>query len=120
MRYLWVAVGLSALGLGIIGVALPLLPTTPFLLLAAYAFARSSPRLSAWLIEHQTFGPMIINWQIHGSISRRAKTIAAVTMLLTFLLSVVMAMPRHVLIIQAVVLSLAALFVLTRPHGPDE
>lgn len=120
MRYFWIAIGLTSLLLAVIGVVLPLLPTTPFILLSAYAFARSSPRLSAWLLAHPTFGPLIENWQANGSISRRAKTVAAITMALTFLLSVALGAPQHVLIIQAIVLSLAALFVLTRPHGPDE
>ena len=119
MRFIWAVIGLTALGLGLLGVALPLLPTTPFLLVAAFAFARSSPRLSAWLNGHRTFGPLIENWQTHGSINRRAKKVAAITMLLTFLLSVAFGAPQHVLIIQAVVLSLSALFVLPRPHGPE-
>lgn len=118
MRYIWATIGLIALGLGLVGVVLPLLPTTPFLLIAAFAFARSSPRLSAWLINHQTFGPLIKNWQAHGSINRRTKKVAVFTMLLAFLLSLALGVAQHVLIIQAVVLSLAALFVLTRPHGP--
>lgn len=118
MRILWLACGLTALGLGVIGIFLPLLPTTPFLLVAAFAFARSSPRLSNWLSSHATFGPFIHNWRETGSINRRAKHMAVFVMMLTFLLSVGMDAPLYVLIIQAVVLSGSALFILTRPDAP--
>lgn len=119
-RLIWMTVGLTALALAFIGVALPLLPTTPFLLVAVYAFARSSPRLEAWLINHKHFGALIRNWQRDGSIDRRTKILAAIVMALTFLLSVALGASSTVLVIQAVVLSCAATFVLTRPDGPTE
>ena len=72
-RVLWLLLGIAATGFGIAGAVLPLLPTTPFLLVATYAFARSSPRLHAWLMSHRQFGPLIANWQQHGAIGRRAK-----------------------------------------------
>jgi len=120
VRMIWMTIGLTALALGFIGVVLPLLPTTPFLLLAAFAFARSSPRLNAWLVNHPQFGAMIRNWQRDGSIGKRTKISAAVVMALTFVLSVVLGASNMVLIIQAIVLTGAATFVLTRPDGPRE
>ena len=72
-------VGLVALGLGALGIALPLLPTTPFVLLAAFAFAQSSEKLHRWLLEHNVFGPLIDNWHRYGAISRRAKIISVVS-----------------------------------------
>ena len=119
-RLLWMIAGLIALALGFIGVVLPLLPTTPFLLVAAYAFARSSPKLEAWLVNHKHFGVLIRNWQRDGSIGKRTKISAAVVMALTFVLSVVLGASNMVLIIQAIVLTGAATFVLTRPDGPRE
>ncbi|WP_366554974.1 YbaN family protein [Aquibaculum sediminis] len=116
-RLLWLLFGLAATATGLVGAVLPLLPTTPFLLLAAYAFARSSPRLHAWLLDHPRFGPLICNWQQHGGIDRRSKRIAVGVMAATFALSWVLGVSSTVLIIQAVVLSCAALFVLTRPDG---
>ena len=58
------------------GVVLPLLPATPFVLLSAYCFARSSPRLHGWLLAHKLFGPLIRNWEQHRAISPRAKLLA--------------------------------------------
>ncbi|MEM9667897.1 MAG: YbaN family protein [Pseudomonadota bacterium] len=115
MRAVWFTLGLVALGLGTLGAFLPLLPTTPFVLLAAFGFARSSERLHAWLLRHKIFGPLIKNWNENGSISRRAKIVSAISMLGVFLLSVTLKVSTTVLIVQAVVLSASALFVLSRP-----
>ena len=67
------AIGLIAVGLGMIGIFVPLLPTTPFLLLAAACFIRSSERLYHWLIHHQWFGTYIRNYREHRAITQRAK-----------------------------------------------
>lgn len=72
-RWLWLLLAYVALGLGIIGVFLPGLPTTPFVLLAAFAAARGSKRLHERLLAHRTFGPMIREWQATGAVNRRAK-----------------------------------------------
>jgi uncharacterized membrane protein YbaN (DUF454 family) len=77
--------GLFFVGLAILGVILPILPTTPFLLVAAACFAKSSPRLQKKLLANKTFGPLIHEWQQHRCIPRKAKRIA----LLTIILSVV-------------------------------
>lgn len=70
---LFKTLGFAFLGIGGLGVVLPLLPTTPFLLLAAACFARSSARWHAWLLGNPTFGPMIRDWEAHRCIPRRAK-----------------------------------------------
>lgn len=119
VRLLWCLLGLTALALGIAGTVLPLLPTTPFILLAAFAFAQSSPRLHHWLTTHRRFGPLIANWQQHGAISRRTKQISVAVMIGAFALSVALGVKPLLLGIQAVVLVGAATFVLTRPDGPD-
>lgn len=77
--------GLLFVGLAVLGVILPILPTTPFLLVAAACFAKSSPRLQKKLLANKTFGPLINEWQQHRSIPRKAKRVA----LLTIILSVV-------------------------------
>jgi len=117
-RLTWLVVGLVALALGAIGVALPLLPTTPFILLAAFAFAQSSEKLHRWLLAHNVFGPLIDNWQRHGAISRRAKVISVVTMAALPLISLALAAPAALIVAQLVVLGAAGLFVLTRPAPP--
>jgi uncharacterized membrane protein YbaN (DUF454 family) len=118
-RVLWLTVGFLATGCGIAGVVLPLLPTTPFLLLAAFAFARSSPRLHDWLVNHPRLGPPIADWQAHGAISRRTKLVAAAVMLATLALSVATGVRGEIVVVQALVLCAVAAFVLTRPDIPD-
>lgn len=82
MRLLFVVGGLLFVGLGVLGAFLPVLPTTPFLLLALFCFARSSPRLQAWLLQSPFFGPYLRDWQRHRGVRRRVK-IVAVTMVVT-------------------------------------
>ncbi|WP_076504459.1 DUF454 family protein [uncultured Pseudacidovorax sp.] len=79
-RWLMMALAVVALALAVAGVVLPGLPTTPFVLLAAWAAARSSPRLAGWLERHPLFGPLILNWRAGGRVSRRAKRSAAAAM----------------------------------------
>jgi uncharacterized membrane protein YbaN (DUF454 family) len=88
-RFLWVQVAFAALGTvflltGIVGVFLPLLPTTPFLLLAAACYARSSRRFYNRLMNHPAFGPLIVEWRTYRSIPWRTKLVAMTTMFLTF------------------------------------
>jgi len=117
-RLLYGGLGLLALGLAILGAFLPLLPTTPFLLVAAFGFARSSDTLHRWLLSHKRFGPMIRDWQEHGAISRRTKQISVATMAATPLLSFAFGAPALVIAIQVPVLIGSAAFVLSRP-SPD-
>ena len=79
-RFLLIALAVVSLALAVLGVVLPGLPTTPFVLLAAWAAARSSPRLAAWLEAHRLFGPMIRDWRAGGRVSRRAKWSATIAM----------------------------------------
>jgi len=83
---LWMA-GSVSLVLGLIGVVLPGLPTTPFILLAAACYARASPRLHGWLLNHRWMGPMLRDWERDRSLTRRTKTVAVVSMTLMVALS---------------------------------
>lgn len=117
MKIFLIISGIVSLILGIVGILLPLLPTTPFLLLSAFCFAQSSEKLHDWLLRHPYFGPAIIDWRENGNISKRNKTYAIVTILITFLLSVIFKVPLVVILIQMTVLSIVSLFILTRPQG---
>ena len=118
-RMLWFIAGILSVLLGAIGVLLPLLPTTPFLLLAAFAFARSSERMHQWLLKHKTFGPLIENWHKYGSIDPRSKRIAILVIVLTPLLSWLFGAPLWTVWVQVGILSCSAVFILTRPNPPE-
>ncbi len=75
-RTLWCAAGVLALVAGAVGIVLPLLPTVPFVLLAAFCFSRGSTRLEAWLLAHRHLGPPIRNWRSHRAMPLRAKQLA--------------------------------------------
>lgn len=120
MRAIYMVSGFCALALAIVGIVLPLLPTTPFLLVSAFCFARSSPKFHDWLLAHPYFGTVIKEWQQYRAISKRSKISAMVVILFTMVLSVALRVPTSILIIQIIVLSLSALFILTRPDGPKK
>ena len=100
--------------------ALPLLPTTPFLPIAAFAFARSSKRLTRWLHEHPKFGPLIDNWQRYGSIDRRSKQMAIAVIVATPIITYFIGAPWGRIGSQVLVLACSATFILTRPLPPGE
>jgi len=88
LRYLFVALGSIFLGLGVIGVFVPVLPTTPFLLLSAAFYVRSSNRLYRWLLKHKLFGKFIKDFRESKSISLRNKVISILSMSAMLALSV--------------------------------
>ena len=120
IRLLWALAGLLAVTIGAIGVVVPLLPTTPFLLIAAFAFARSSKRLTRWLHEHPKFGPLIDNWQRYGSIDRRSKQISIFVIVATPIITWLIGAPWWAIGAQVAVLACSATFILTRPLPPHE
>lgn len=81
--YLWVIFGWIFFILGVIGAFLPLLPTTPFLLLSAFCFNRGSPHFHSWLITHKYFGPPIRDWQEHRAIKIKYKILSSTMMLIS-------------------------------------
>lgn len=117
MRAVWICVGVLALALGAIGAVLPLLPTTPFVLLAAFAFTRSSPRLRARLEGSRAFGPIIRDWEASGAIAPRYKALACTMMGISLVGSIALGLALWVIAIQSVFLSGAAAYVLSRPSG---
>lgn len=119
IKVLWLLAGLASVAIGAIGVVVPLLPTTPFLLVAAFAFARSSTRLNRWLRDHRSFGPLIENWHRDGSIDRKVKRTAIIVILITPVITWLFGVPLWLIAGQLAVLSAAAIFILTRPLPPE-
>lgn len=76
LRGVYLAAGLLLVAVGFVGAFLPVLPTTPFLILAAACFARSSRRLEAWLLDHPRIGPTLRDWRLRGAIPRKAKAMS--------------------------------------------
>lgn len=117
LRAGWLVLGLICVGLGIIGAFLPLMPTTIFIILAAGCFARSSPRLESWLLEHPRFGRTLKAWRTHRAVPRRAKIAACTGMAAGYGLFTFLARPDLWLGASvAVVLIICALFLVTRPE----
>lgn len=116
MRAIYIAAGLLMTALGIVGAFLPLLPTTPFLLVAVWCFSRSSPRLEQWLLTHRTLGPPLTNWRREGAIAGRAKAVAVSLIVASYGFFYYRTQPSLLLAgIVGLILSASALFILTRP-----
>ena len=79
-KWMFITLGSMSLGVGVLGIFLPLLPTTVFMLIAAACYARSSDRLYNWLLNHKVFGPYIKNWREHRAITRRTKIVILVVL----------------------------------------
>ncbi|PTW56553.1 hypothetical protein C8N35_11116 [Breoghania corrubedonensis] len=118
MRGLFLVLGLGFVGLGFIGVFLPVLPTTPFLILAAACFTRSSTRLESWLIEHRHFGPTLRDWRERGAIPVRAKWLALIGTSTGFVLFYLGSHPGPWPTLAVALLMLSGLaYVFTRPSA---
>ncbi|MFJ4141952.1 YbaN family protein [Pseudomonas sp. NPDC089734] len=120
LRWLWLALAYLSIGLAAIGVVVPGLPTTEFVLLAAWAASRSSPRLSAWLENHRLFGPLLRDWQRGGVIARRTKWAASLSM--TVALSIMLLTVDHLpsVLFAAIGMSMGALWIWSRPEHPTQ
>jgi hypothetical protein len=110
LKYLWIGLGWLFVALGLVGIALPLLPTTPFLLLAALCFSRGSDKIYQWLITHPTLGPPIIDWREKRAITRRSKIVATASMLILLVITLMVGAPQWAAGVQAVILSFVATF----------
>jgi len=93
VRWIFALLGALFLALGVAGMFLPILPTTPFLLSAAACFARASSRVYNWLLNHSVLGPVVLEWRRHRSMPYRAKIIALVMMVVSFSVSILFFVP---------------------------
>ncbi|WP_420568969.1 YbaN family protein [Thalassovita sp.] len=117
MRIIWAILGLLSMAIGVVGIVLPLVPTVPLMILAAFFFAKSSERLHNWLITHPQFGPSIQDWNEHGAIHPKGKRIATLSIVIVFLISVLLGLRPMILIIQGVTLTAVLIFIWTRPNS---
>ena len=115
-RLLYLGLGFASVGLGALGIVLPLLPTVPFMLLAAFFFARSSPRLEAWIVEHPRFGPHVRAWRTRGAISPAGKRAALVAFVFSAVLGLVL-LPFPWLLLPATAALIGGSWIATRPEG---
>ena len=118
LRPLFIAGGLLCLGLAVLGLFLPLLPATPFLLLAAACFARSSERLHSWMLRHRHFGPLLRDWEAHRAIRPSAKRAATAAILASAALTYALArLPWSGWLAMGLCLAAVLAFIWTRPDG---
>ena len=119
-RALYRVLALIFLGLGILGAFLPVLPTTPFILLSAWAAARGSPRLLDWLENHSAFGPMLRDWRCGGVVGRKAKWTATAFMSVSGAYLLLAGAPRWVAWVAVACMGAVALWLWRRPERlPD-
>lgn len=115
-RWAWWLLAYGALGLGLIGIFVPGLPTVPFVLLSAFAAARGSERLHARLLADRRFGPMIRDWQADGAVSRRAKWLATGTMGIAAALMFATAPERWMAATGTAIMAVVATWLWSRPE----
>lgn len=118
-RWLFMTIGFVNVGLGVLGAFLPVLPTTPFMLVALWAFSRSSRRFHHWLYTHPRFGPRLQEWHKYGTVPVKVKvsSISAMSVSLAFMVFVAH-VKWHVLAAAGSLMLVGAVYVLSRPSRP--
>jgi len=111
-RYLLLSLGWLSVILGSIGAVLPILPTTPFLILALACFSKSSPRFHRMLLNNKWFGPVLTEWEKNKTISRQVKLRSMALVIISFSISIIILSGRTGLQLMLVVLGLVALAVI--------
>ena len=120
-RVVYVSLGLFFVALGVVGVVLPLLPTTPFLLLASYFFVRSSRRLNDWLLRTRVFGPMIRDWQKHRGVRLKVKVVALTMLPIVVFTSAYFGnLPWYLIVMLITLACIGAVVVIRLPLVRDE
>lgn len=113
---LWRSVAIVSLTFGIVGIALPVLPTVPFIILAAFAGSKGWPALERWLLEHRTYGPHIRTWRERGAVPRIAKMSATLMMLTSAIGLQFVALPLAARVGVPIVMALVAIWLWRRPE----
>lgn len=119
-RFAYLAIGFFFVGLGGLGAVLPVLPTTPFLLISLWAFSKSSVRFERWLLEHKRFGPRLLAWRIHRVIPLPAKLAAWGSMIASLTIMAIVRRPLWQIGLAASVMAIGAIYVASKPSRPPE
>ncbi len=119
LRWAWWLLAYVSLGVGIIGIFVPGLPTTVFVLISAWAASRGSARLHAWLLNHPRFGKAIVDWQAHGAVSRKGKWMASLTMLVCALITLWCAPLPWIKAFSISIMGIVCLWLWSRPLPPE-
>jgi uncharacterized membrane protein YbaN (DUF454 family) len=118
-KILYLCLGITTTILAVIGMVLPILPTTPFLLLSAYFFSKSSERLHTWLLQHKIFGPIITDWENYGVVRVKAKIISTIMIVGLFSYTLIFVQVEMWIKYLVALSGLGVLtFLLTRPSQP--
>lgn len=114
---LWRAGALTAFAIGIVGIAIPVLPTVPFLILSAWAASNGWPSFERWLLEHRFYGPHIRKWRERGIVPRAAKIWAILTMFGSAVLLQLLDVPRWLQLGVPLVMAVVAVWLWHRPEN---
>jgi len=114
-KWFYWLLAILALALGLVGVVLPLLPTTPFLIVALWAAGKCSPRLAYWLENHPRLGPVLRNWRDHRAIPKTAKWLACTMMTGSFLLIWYRGASTSLLVIMFIMISSLMAYIISKP-----
>lgn len=116
MRIFWHITGGVFLALAVIGAFLPVMPTVPFLLVAAWAFAKSSPALRERILNNPLYGPQVRAWQERGAVGRMAKIWAVSAMATGVAMALYLALPLWVVAVQATICLTVSAYLISRPE----
>ncbi len=115
IRWLWLALAYASLGIGILAIFIPGIPTTEFILLSAWAARKASPRLRRWLESHSVFGTMIHHWRHGRVVARRAKLSASIMMSVCLAIMLLTVKQRWIIFIAATGMAAGAIWMWSRP-----
>ena len=117
-RFAYLVVGLLFVGLGVLGAVLPVLPTTPFLLVSLWAFSKSSARLERWLLEHPRFGLRLVAWRTQRVIPLPVKLTAWGSMVGSLTIMALTGLSPYAMIGAGSVMAIGAIYIATKPSRP--